>query len=1178
MIRLWGFSFLLCLIVVFCDQASAIERWQEILTEADSLTESGRADSAVIILTGLLEQVERVSTEGDSVVATVLQSLSRKYCRIGSYDSAYGCLTRALEIGERRAHSDPLSLARTLIGLASVLNLKGRHSEAIPRARRALAIRLEEFGDPHERIIDALNCLAQIHKNMGDYSESEPYLIKALAQSRVVHGEASDEFARQLGRLAFLRKHQERYVESDSLYVEVQAIVARLYGTDNLQMAELLQSRSILHREMGRFAEAIELCERDISTRRRHESPDERGIAVSTRILALLHRDIGNLSKAESLLGQALAMQRRLSDDLISERFPTLTYLADLYRLQGRFDEAEQCYNEALAISEIVIWPDNPLVGSALQSLSQLYVVQGRYEEAHPLLDRALGIYEKVFGAECKEVGSIYTDRANVYAHQDQLTEAEAACSLALRTFEQVFGLDHPRIAQCLDKLAEVESTKGAVDSAICLLEQALRIRTAHYGEWHQETAVNLTSLAHLHHLMGDTAQAERLLRQSLHVCERVLGDEHPLITRSLDELAELAHDRDEQDQVVALRLRELSILQGVYGEDHPRVAECTEKLALTYARLGQRKKSERYFSEFVESRRRFVGNLFSFSSNMQRLRWIDKYPLISSPLLSSALAHGSERMKRMAAETILNGKAIVLDAAMTDRRAAFCSLDESIKSYLLDHSSVCSQIANLTLVQSFRLQPDMGSESLMQLRFRADSLEALLSRKCSEFKDEITAHRLDPDAVADALPERGVLWELLCYQRYAVGGSNSVGAMPMEDRYLAMVLQSSGATGLVDLGSRTTIDNLVTEARSLIYDAGPQLRSPIAAALERQLAEVTTELYRLVFAPLIEMSGEAEVIYVSPDGALGLLPFGILVAPDNSYVIERHRICYLTSGRDLLEFGVQRSHADRAVIIADPDFDSSIEPSMLAELEPTRALPSTSYRLGLEPVRGVGECLDSKFANLRFGGEEAHLIGRVLSEGGFSSADLYTAQFASETALKTMDPATEVLHIVTHGFFCDRDFVGGGSFVTNPLLLSGLALAGANQYFERGQSAPSYVDDGILTALEVSTLDLSNCELAVLSACETGVGEIVDGEGVFGLQRAFHRAGAATLIMSLWKIPDKSTSELMVNFYRKWMAGASKLNAIHESILDALDASRRNLGHGHPAEWGGMVLAGCPQ
>jgi CHAT domain-containing protein len=141
---------------------------------------------------------------------------------------------------------------------------------------------------------------------------------------------------------------------------------------------------------------------------------------------------------------------------------------------------------------------------------------------------------------------------------------------------------------------------------------------------------------------------------------------------------------------------------------------------------------------------------------------------------------------------------------------------------------------------------------------------------------------------------------------------------------------------------------------------------------------------------------------------------------------------------------------------------------------------------------------------------------------------------------------------------------------VESPLLRSGLALAGANTWL-RGGSPPVDAEDGLLTAEDVSGLDLRDTEMVVLSACETGLGDVRTGDGVYGLQRAFTLSGARTLVMSLWKVPDLQTEELMVAFYRRLLAG--------EPRALALRAAQREIREKYPEPlfWGGFVCQGDP-
>ncbi len=187
--------------------------------------------------------------------------------------------------------------------------------------------------------------------------------------------------------------------------------------------------------------------------------------------------------------------------------------------------------------------------------------------------------------------------------------------------------------------------------------------------------------------------------------------------------------------------------------------------------------------------------------------------------------------------------------------------------------------------------------------------------------------------------------------------------------------------------------------------------------------------------------------------------------------------------------------------------------------------------------------------------------------------AELYYDKAATTTILSKWQNPPRYVHLSTHGFFCQDDDI----YLKNPLLRSGLAFTGANYTIMGDMVTPYTYDDGLLTALEVTGLNLIGTELVTLSACETGIGETISGEGVFGLRRAFQIAGAESILMSMWKIPDKETSDLMVRFYEKLFSGASKQKALRDSELEILKESRVKFGHGHPFLWGGFILTGNP-
>ncbi len=351
-----------------------------------------------------------------------------------------------------------------------------------------------------------------------------------------------------------------------------------------------------------------------------------------------------------------------------------------------------------------------------------------------------------------------------------------------------------------------------------------------------------------------------------------------------------------------------------------------------------------------------------------------------------------------------------------------------------------------------------------------------------------------------------------------------------------------------------------------------------------------------LVMQPLRAFIGDAAQLLVSPDGALNLVPMEALIDEQGRYLLQRYSIGYLTSGRDLLRMQVARKSKSQPLVIANPFFG-----------EPLTAQASTGGGKAGLPSRAekrrsitTGEDLSSVyFAPLSGAAQEAGAI-----KDRFPAATVLTGRQATKAALFQPD-APEILHIATHVFFLN-DAAGRAAQIENPLLRSGLALAGANlnqggqsggQGGKNGNQAgrndtrggksdgqggksdsqaakndnQSAKNDGILTALEASGMNLWGAKLVTLSACDTGVGEVKDGEGVYGLRRAFVLAGAETLVMTLWPVSDYVTREVMTSYYTGLKQGLGRGEALRQAQLALL----KRQGRSHPFYWAGFIQSG---
>lgn len=346
-------------------------------------------------------------------------------------------------------------------------------------------------------------------------------------------------------------------------------------------------------------------------------------------------------------------------------------------------------------------------------------------------------------------------------------------------------------------------------------------------------------------------------------------------------------------------------------------------------------------------------------------------------------------------------------------------------------------------------------------------------------------------------------------------------------------------------------------------------------ADFQQRLNDLTGRLYNLVFAPLQSTIDGGHDLLIAPDGQLCLLPFEILPRPDSSFVIENYGVSYLSSGRDLFKYDDPPPYSNQALVIADPDFDLSLA-SVVNQVD------RDPFENDLNPgdhslSRGAKACLPVVFNRLLYSRREAKLITRSLMEKGNLTVTAYYGPEALEEVLKNLGDSPRVLHLATHGFFCEDIDKSRDRLFENPLLRSGLALAGANNLNVDSNTNRDQVEDGILTAFEVSGLNLGGTELVVVSACEAGVGDIRNGEGVFGLRRAMQLAGVRSVLMSLWKIPDRETRILMENFYNHWLDKVSKKTALRRAILKVIETCREKYGVAYPYFWGGFVLIGDP-
>jgi CHAT domain-containing protein len=489
--------------------------------------------------------------------------------------------------------------------------------------------------------------------------------------------------------------------------------------------------------------------------------------------------------------------------------------------------------------------------------------------------------------------------------------------------------------------------------------------------------------------------------------------------------------------------------------------------------------------------------------------------------------------------------------------RIIYLSLGQDDRSTFKRLQALRIQFATLSLAGPDALTPADYQQRLKSLADQSDALELELARHSEPFRrfyvlpspDELISH------IAASLRSDSALVELVTYEDLPLVPKTHFlpSRIPGELRYLALLLFADGRARTVDLGPVERIDRAARTLHDALANSSIDYQ-PAAQAL-----------YALAFRPLLPLLGKVRRLFLAPDGELSLIPFAAL-HDGRRFLVDAFDITYLLSGKELLPSSVPPPSPDSVVVLAAPDFGSS-SPASSPERQstPARAGRSTSLKHFFAALRSEGP--DAPWPPLPGTRQEAEAIHRL-----FPHAQLLLGPDATKQALLNL-PTPGLLHIATHGFFLEdaptapssravNNFgaVGAGPVErpADPLLRSGLVLAGIHPpAAPPGSHRPK---DSLVTALELAGLNLWGTQLVVLSACNTGRGDVKLGEGVYGLRRAFLVAGAQTLVTSLWKVNDETTSQLMDGYYRHLLAGQGRTTALHE----AMKQLRRKEPHPH--------------
>jgi CHAT domain-containing protein/tetratricopeptide (TPR) repeat protein len=1027
-------------------------------------------------------------------------------------ESTLAVKTRLLSRSDR-------ALAVTLDNLGAVHRDRGEFTSAVDLHQRALTLKEQSLPSDPGGLADTLDALGRSLILAERLKEADTVLERSLRIRQTEDGASPSRLARTLSLIAMLRKHDGQYTAGLRLAddaLSLQRAISRMHP----DLSSTLQIRGDLLFLSGDVAGADQTWTEAFDVAAHTLGAEHPLTLLLMRELAVSAKSFGDFRRARELLERVGPVGRRVLAPCHQEVTYELNDLANLLEYDGDYTRSRTLYNQALSTSE------------------------------------------RCLGRSHSQTITIIHNQAILALDTGDFAEAERLERQVLMSWSTNLGSNHPYIARVLDVLADIASARGDPMSARTFYERALSIRERAMGRNSPDVAWTFASLADVAIASRQTRLALRDLDEAIDIYSHLPTTEQPhhrarvfaLRGRVLVQRGEFESAKSSFEEALSARGR-------LFGALHPLTASSRADLAAVDFALGATKDALTSALDAERVGRDHLRFTIRYLPERQAMAYAAARPRGLDLALSVVVANSVSATDVF--DAVIRSRGVILDELAA--RAAQATSEAVDSEFTRLNSALVGarlRFANLML-RSLRGEDNVPAITLDDARRQKEDAERALAERSFAADDEAQRAQTGLEDVHRAMPAGSVLVSFIRYDGTALVNRPSGRTITTTPSYIALVAHAdSEEVNVIPLGAASSLERLVEAWRA---EAGGRA---IAAGIAPREADRTyraaaTALRARVWDPIADSLKGASRVFIVPDGALNLVSFAALPV-GNRYLLESGlTIHYLSTERDL----VRAAGAEGRGLLAlgGPAFDTGAS-----------ATGSAALRSGCGAIGSL------RFEDLPGSRAEAQDIARIW--GDRNDVLMLSGRAATKAALTKAIVGRRVVHLATHGFFlgsnCDAagprtrgvgGIVGGATVqVDNPLLLSGLALAGVNALTGARQS------NGILNAEEIAGLNLQGTEWVVLSACDTGLGQITAGEGVFGLRRALQIAGAHTIIMSLWSVEDQSTRDWMKALYTARLTKQLDTpDAVRAASVQVLEQRRKQGLSTHPFYWAAFVAAG---
>lgn len=849
---------------------------------------------------------------------------------------------------------------------------------------------------------------------------------------------------------------------------------------------------------------------------------------------ALAQQEQGNWNRARDILVLVSAQLQQRKTRQYQEYAIAMENLALLEMRLGRTTAAKQYLDSALSVFDSDERKQSLTFGSFQLTLGKYYQSIADFAKAEVRLRGGEGILLQVAGRDSEGFAQAQNALALLYQTLGNYAEAEPRLKEAISIYEK--KNNSREVSTAKQNLATLYQVQQKYPEAEALLTEALQLDERNLGKQHPQYSITLQNLATLYQKKRDFAKASTLLEEVRQTTQNTLGSNHPLYATITTNLAVLFQDQGQYTQAEKYWNESVTARKTLLGEDHPDYARSLFGLANFYFATGKFDVAYQQFEPVIQNYQNQIARYFAAMSEKEksalytRIKPVfDTYQDFCIQYLKNngPAAHLTEQLYNLQ----LTNKAILLNASNKLRTAVANSADDETKTLFKDWIATKEQLVKLYAMTKQERQE--SGVDVAQTEAKANDLEKALTAKSALFSS-LTSNTT-------------VNWRQI--QSNLKSDEAAIEIMRIRKKFVA---DSIYYVGLV-------VTPAFAEPRTFIWSKGVKMEQKLYRFFRNSIKhhQRDTISYDTYWAPVAKAVPNIKKLWISSDGVFNKINPNTIYNPyTRQWILDEYNIFLINNTRELAEVQPATTGAatKTASLFGYADFNLAASNQVV---QGGKRASGTRYGFDSEDIPML-PATEKEVAN----------ITSLLKSNNWQT-DSYTLDHANEQNLKKIQSPT-ILHVATHGFFLsdveladDPEEGNDQAHLKNPLFRSGILLAGAGVRVENSD------EDGVLTAYEALNLNLDDTELVSLSACETGLGEVRDGEGVYGLQRSFLVAGAKAVLMSLWQVDDQATQELMDNFYQYWFAGKPKTDAFREAQIKLKEKYQ------HPYYWGAFVMIG---